>query len=81
MQLLFNTYFALNISNLEVREDSGCVDVYPTEKCKEHATNEGYCDDYQDFMEKNCARTCGFCQRKSIRIVGQYQFISSHALT
>ncbi len=46
-------------------EDTGCVDKYPTEMCEKHAAAKGYCDDYREFMEPNCARTCGFCQRKS----------------
>ena len=45
----------------EFDEVGSCVDIYPTE-CKEHAAAEGYCEDYRDFMETRCARTCGFCQ-------------------
>lgn len=45
-------------------QDAGCEDVYPTEMCEEHAAIKGYCDNNKEFMEKRCARSCGFCQRK-----------------
>ena len=64
--MLFFTKFRLSwIISVSEFEDAGCVDEYPTKECKEFAAIEGYCDDHKEFMETRCAKSCGFCQRKS----------------
>lgn len=29
--------------------------------CPGYAAIEGYCKDYEDFMRKNCPKSCGYC--------------------
>ena len=31
--------------------------------CPEHAAVDNYCKDQEDFMRKNCPKSCGFCEK------------------
>ncbi|XP_078360448.1 uncharacterized protein LOC144644783 isoform X3 [Oculina patagonica] len=35
--------------------------------CPGYAAIEGYCKDYEDFMRKNCPKSCGYCAEESLK--------------
>ena len=46
------------------------------DKCGEKAAIEGYCKDQEEFMKKECPKSCGFCSPGKSQWLSKTRYIS-----